>query len=103
MQVAHIIIQFSIVCRIRNCEKIDRQELTKNIAAVVGKEHPVDLVNPELVIIIEVIQVCVCNAEIPALVIYLFLQTLLVYLHDVGCQGLLRAEKVQHREPLWSE
>ncbi|CAO3675436.1 unnamed protein product [Umbelopsis vinacea] len=48
--------KFSIVCRIRNCEKIDRQELTKNIAAVVGKEHPVDLVNPELVIIIEVIQ-----------------------------------------------
>jgi tRNA acetyltransferase TAN1 len=70
MHVAHIIVQFSIVCRIRNCEKIDRQELTKNIAAVVGKEHPVDLVNPELVIIIEVIQVCVYNAEIPALVIF---------------------------------
>ncbi|GAB5585445.1 hypothetical protein Unana1_00345 [Umbelopsis nana] len=48
--------KFSIVCRIRNCEKIDRQELTKAIAEIVGQEHPVDLANPELVVIVEVIQ-----------------------------------------------
>ncbi|CAM0141273.1 hypothetical protein VKS41_004024 [Umbelopsis sp. WA50703] len=48
--------KFSIVCRIRNCQKIDRQDLTKTIAGLVGKEHQVDLVNPELVIIVEVLQ-----------------------------------------------
>lgn len=51
--------QFAIVCRIRNCEKMDRQELTKSLAGVVGKDHTVDLVNPDLVIIVEIIQVCI--------------------------------------------
>ncbi|KAH8549726.1 hypothetical protein BGW37DRAFT_95460 [Umbelopsis sp. PMI_123] len=48
--------KFAIVCRIRNCQKMDRQELTKTLAGVVGKEHTVDLVNPDLVIIVEIIQ-----------------------------------------------
>ncbi|KAI8576410.1 hypothetical protein K450DRAFT_257152 [Umbelopsis ramanniana AG] len=48
--------KFAIVCRIRNCEKMDRQELTKSLAGVVGKDHTVDLVNPDLVIIVEIIQ-----------------------------------------------
>jgi adenylyl- and sulfurtransferase ThiI len=56
--------QFSIVCRIRNCQKIDRQDLTKTIAGLVGKEHQVDLVNPDLVIIVEVLQVCSNSYEV---------------------------------------
>ncbi|KAI9289602.1 hypothetical protein BC943DRAFT_314751 [Umbelopsis sp. AD052] len=48
--------KFAIVCRIRNCEKMDRQELTKSLAGVVGQDHTVDLGNPDLVIIVEIIQ-----------------------------------------------
>lgn len=50
-------IQFAIVARVRNCTKIDRSEVIRTIASTIGKDHKVDLGNPELSIIVEICQV----------------------------------------------
>ncbi|CAO3649954.1 unnamed protein product [Cunninghamella echinulata] len=47
---------FSVNARIRNCTKIDRMEVTKTFASIVGLPHKVDLTDPELVIIVEICQ-----------------------------------------------
>ncbi|KAG0190683.1 hypothetical protein DFQ28_001711 [Apophysomyces sp. BC1034] len=48
--------KFAVVARVRNCTKIDRATVIQTLASVVGPEHPVDLDNPELTIIVEVCQ-----------------------------------------------
>ncbi|KAL1934260.1 hypothetical protein VTP01DRAFT_6442 [Rhizomucor pusillus] len=47
---------FAIVARVRNCTKIDRSEVIRTIASTIGKDHKVDLGNPELSIIVEICQ-----------------------------------------------
>ncbi|OAD66669.1 hypothetical protein PHYBLDRAFT_160554 [Phycomyces blakesleeanus NRRL 1555(-)] len=53
---------FAVMARIRNCTKLDRMEVTMKLAGIVGQPHVVDLTNPELMIIVEVIQnVCMMS------------------------------------------
>ncbi|KAI9016495.1 hypothetical protein CLU79DRAFT_762876 [Phycomyces nitens] len=53
---------FAVVARIRNCTKLDRMQVTMKLAGIVGQPHVVDLTNPELTIIVEVIQnVCMMS------------------------------------------
>ncbi|KAI9270671.1 thump domain-containing protein [Phascolomyces articulosus] len=47
---------FAIICRIRNCTKLDRMEVVQKLASVVGEGHRVDLENPDLAIIVEICQ-----------------------------------------------
>lgn len=54
---SYMFIQFAVVARVRNCTKIGRSEVIRTIASTVGKDHKVDLDNPELSIIVEICQV----------------------------------------------
>ncbi|KAG2221295.1 hypothetical protein INT45_000208 [Circinella minor] len=47
---------FGVICRIRNCTKLDRMEVIQKLASVVGEGHRVDLENPDLSIIVEICQ-----------------------------------------------
>ncbi|KAI8142162.1 hypothetical protein BJV82DRAFT_669826 [Fennellomyces sp. T-0311] len=47
---------FAVVCRIRNCTKLDRMEVIQKLASVVGQGHRVALENPDLAIIVEICQ-----------------------------------------------
>ncbi|KAJ3211536.1 hypothetical protein HDU67_004439 [Dinochytrium kinnereticum] len=46
-------LKWSIVFNRRNSNKINRDELISAIAAIVGDKHTVDLVNPEVVVLVE--------------------------------------------------
>ncbi|KAI9310364.1 hypothetical protein BX666DRAFT_1840489, partial [Dichotomocladium elegans] len=48
---------YAVVARIRNCDKMERMSVIETIASVVGKDHTVDLTNPEVTIIAEIMQV----------------------------------------------
>ncbi|PKY08097.1 THUMP domain protein [Aspergillus campestris IBT 28561] len=48
--------KYAIRPAIRSNSKFNRDNVIKTIADVVGKEHPVDLTNPDLVILVDVIQ-----------------------------------------------
>lgn len=52
-----VIIQFAILPRIRNCDKLKRGEVIETIASTVGRHHRVDLQDPELMIIAEICKV----------------------------------------------
>ncbi|CAG8531407.1 11976_t:CDS:2, partial [Ambispora gerdemannii] len=47
-------IHYSIVPRIRNNKMIDRTQLIDTLAGIVGKQHTVNLDNPELAVLVEV-------------------------------------------------
>ncbi|KAG9284282.1 hypothetical protein G9A89_002092 [Geosiphon pyriformis] len=56
-------IAYSVMPRIRNNSKIERLELIDTIVGIVGKQHPVNLDNPELVIIVEVFK-SICGISV---------------------------------------
>ncbi|KAI9495983.1 hypothetical protein BDB00DRAFT_759362 [Zychaea mexicana] len=47
---------FAVMCRIRNCTKLDRMTVVQTLAKTVGEGHRVDLENPDLAIIVEICQ-----------------------------------------------
>ncbi|KAI8647464.1 hypothetical protein BD408DRAFT_408605 [Parasitella parasitica] len=56
--------KFAVVCRVRNCTKIDRMSIINALAATVGPGHNVDLQDPDLTIIAEVCQVMsICDGD----------------------------------------
>ncbi|KAI7907229.1 uncharacterized protein BX663DRAFT_465750 [Cokeromyces recurvatus] len=48
--------KFAVVCRVRNCSKLDRMSVITTLASAVGAGHKVDLQEPELTIIAEICQ-----------------------------------------------
>jgi tRNA acetyltransferase TAN1 len=52
-------LRYAIQPKIRNCNRVDRDELIRTIAAKVGPNHTVDLKQPEYTILVEVFKVCV--------------------------------------------
>ncbi|CAG8498124.1 2898_t:CDS:10 [Ambispora leptoticha] len=56
-------IRYSIVPRIRNNHKIDRTQLIGTLAEIVGKQHTVNLDNPELAVIVEVFK-SICGISV---------------------------------------
>ena len=47
---------FSIVVKIRNNSKLDRNNVIEKVAQLVGEQHKVDLTNPQVCIVIQVLQ-----------------------------------------------
>ncbi|KAK9761641.1 hypothetical protein K7432_013310 [Basidiobolus ranarum] len=56
-------VTFAIVPKIRNNSKVDRDELIKSVAGLVGDKHKVNLENPDLVIIIEIFK-SICGISV---------------------------------------
>ncbi|RKP24630.1 hypothetical protein SYNPS1DRAFT_16893 [Syncephalis pseudoplumigaleata] len=54
---------FAIQPKIRNCDRVDRDELIKLIARVVGPHHKVDLTQPDRTIIVEVLK-SICGMSV---------------------------------------
>jgi tRNA acetyltransferase TAN1 len=55
--------QFAIRPSIRNNKELTRDEVIKKVAAAVGPNHKVDLQNYDLLILVEVYKVRICQEE----------------------------------------
>lgn len=61
------LMQFAIRPNLRNHNTLSRDKVIKQIASLVGHPHTVDLKNYELLIIVEVYQVCFTRLGTPSL------------------------------------
>jgi hypothetical protein len=59
---SHFLFQYAIRPSVRGNKKFSRDTIIKTVADVVGPEHPVDLKNYDLVILVDVVQVRPWNA-----------------------------------------
>jgi tRNA acetyltransferase TAN1 len=53
---SHFLFQYAIRTSVRGNKKFSRDTIIKTVADVVGPEHPVDLKNYDLVILVDVVQ-----------------------------------------------
>jgi tRNA acetyltransferase TAN1 len=51
--------QYALVPKIRNNSKLDRTEVIEKVAALVGPKHKVDLKNPEVCVLVQVVNTIV--------------------------------------------
>ncbi|OUM56833.1 hypothetical protein PIROE2DRAFT_25751, partial [Piromyces sp. E2] len=55
--------EYAIMIKIRNNSKMDRMEIIKGVAEVIGEKHKVNLTNPSLFVIIEIFKT-VCGISV---------------------------------------
>lgn len=55
--------EYAIMIKIRNNSKMDRMEIIKGIANIVGEKHKVNLTNPKLFIIVEIFKT-ICGMSV---------------------------------------
>ncbi|ORX75087.1 hypothetical protein BCR32DRAFT_297106 [Anaeromyces robustus] len=55
--------EYAIMIKIRNNSKMDRMEIIKGVAGVIGEKHKVNLTNPQLFVIIEIFKT-ICGISV---------------------------------------